>query len=145
MTAVADIVDIMGGKGALGVRGEVESVELHNRIREGLPYGALEKIVARFRLPKSALSVVLALPPSTEMRRKREKRLSGSESDRLYRLARILAHARRTFGSDEAVSAWLKEPNRALGGHPPLELLETDLGTDEVETVLGRLDYGVIS
>lgn len=61
------------------------------------------------------------------------------------RLARILAHARRTFGSDEAVSAWLKAPNRALGGATPLDLLETELGADEVETVLGRLDYGVIS
>lgn len=144
MTMVADILDVLGGKGALGARGEVGSLELHNRIREGLPYGALERIVARFRLPKGALSVVLALPPSTEMRRKREKRLSGGESDRLYRLARILAHARRTFGSDEAVSAWLKDPNRALGGRVPLDLLETDPGADEVETVLGRLDYGVI-
>jgi putative toxin-antitoxin system antitoxin component (TIGR02293 family) len=145
MTLVLDIVDVLGGKSALGMRGEVETIDLHNRIREGLPYRALENVVERFGLPKGTLSIVLALPASTEVRRKREKRLSGSESDRLYRVARVLAHARRTFGSDDAASAWLREPNRALGGSTPLDLLETDLGSDEVETVLGRLDYGVIS
>lgn len=141
---VTDVVDVLGGKTALGMRGEVEALELHHRIRSGLPYGALESIVERFQLPKGVLSLVLALPPSTEMRRKRDKRLSGGESDRLYRLARILAHARRTFGSDDAASAWLREANRALGGSTPLALLETELGADEVEAVLGRLDYGVI-
>lgn len=140
-----DVVDVLGGKSSLGMRGDVETIDLHNRIREGLPYHALESMVERFRLPKGPLSIVLALPPSTEVRRKRERRLSGGESDRLYRVARILAHARRTFGSDEAASAWLRESNRALGGGTPLELLETELGADEVEMVLGRLDYGVIS
>ena len=145
MTPMMDVVDVLGGKSALGMRGDVETIDLHNRIREGLPYRALESMVDRFRLPKGPLSIVLALPASTEVRRKREKRLSGGESDRLYRVARILAHARRTFGSDEAASAWLRDPNRALGGSTPLDLLETELGSDEVEMVLGRIDYGVIS
>lgn len=145
MTSAVDVVDVLGGKSALGIRGRIEPLELHDRIREGLPYSALEKLNERFRLPKGQLSVVLALPPSTEVRRKRARKLSQQESDRLFRLARILAHARRTLGSDDAAAAWLQEPNRAVGGATPLSLLETAAGAEEVETILGRLDYGVIS
>lgn len=145
MTSTGEVVEVLGGKSALGIRGKVEALDLHDRIREGLPYSALQKLSARFRLSKGQLSLVLALPPSTEVRRKRARRLSQQESDRLFRLARALAHARRSLGSDEAAASWLQESNRALGGATPLSLLETAAGAEEVEIVLGRLDYGVIS
>jgi putative toxin-antitoxin system antitoxin component (TIGR02293 family) len=143
--STAEIVDVLGGKVTLGLRGEVEAADLHERIQSGLPYKTLENITRRFALPKGPLALVLALPASTEVRRRRSKRLSPLESDRLYRVARILAHARRTFGSDEAAAAWLSRSNRALGGAVPFDRLQTELGADQVETILDRLDYGVIS
>jgi putative toxin-antitoxin system antitoxin component (TIGR02293 family) len=145
MTMTTEVVEVLGGKAALGIRGDVERLDLHDRIRRGLPYSALQGLTARFRLPKGQLSVVLGLPPSTEVRRKKARKLSQQESDRLFRLARVLALARLTLGSDEAAATWLQESNRALGGATPLDLLETAPGAHEVETILGRLDYGVIS
>lgn len=143
--STADVVDVLGGKSSLGLSGEVDLLDLHERIQEGFPYRTLERLTARFALPKGPLALVLALPASTEVRRRRAKRLSAFESDRLYRVARILAHARRTFGSDQAASAWLREANRALGGAPPLDLLQTEFGAEQVDTILGRLDHGLIS
>ncbi|MGE0461037.1 MAG: antitoxin Xre/MbcA/ParS toxin-binding domain-containing protein [Vicinamibacterales bacterium] len=143
MTTMVDVVDVLGGKGTLGLRGEIDPLTLHERIRDGFPYRALERLATRFALPKGPLSLVLALPPSTDVRRKRAGRLSGEESDRLYRVARIVAHARRTFGSDEGASIWLREPNHGLGGATPLSLLQTGLGAHQVETLLGRLDHGI--
>ena len=40
---------------------------------------------------------------------------------------------------------WLQKPNRALGGVAPLDLLSSDLGAEQVETILVRIDYGVYS
>jgi len=77
-------------------------------------------------------------------RRKAEQRLTAQESDRLARLARILTYASNVFVTEEKASSWLTRPHRVLQGTAPIELLDTDLGTQVVETMLGRIEHGVI-
>jgi uncharacterized protein (DUF2384 family) len=38
---------------------------------------------------------------------------------------------------------WLRRAQPALGGAVPIELLVTQAGADEVETLLRRIDFGV--
>ena len=57
----------------------------------------------------------------------------------------IAARAVEVLGSEGKASRWLRRPNRALGGKPPVALLDTDLGTQQVEAVLGRIEHGVYS
>lgn len=78
-------------------------------------------------------------------RRKDEKRLTPEESNRVYRLARVAAHAEEVLGDIQKVRSWLAHENRALGGVTPLSLLDTDEGARQVETILGRIEYGVFS
>lgn len=40
---------------------------------------------------------------------------------------------------------WLTSPNRALGGKAPLDLLDTDIGRQQVHDVLTRLNHGLFS
>jgi putative toxin-antitoxin system antitoxin component (TIGR02293 family) len=89
--------------------------------------------------------VSLDLSTRSLQRRRREGRLARHESDRLYRLARIVALAKHYLGSDEIATQWLKQPNRALGGRAPLELTDTEIGARSVENVLGRIAYGGVS
>jgi putative toxin-antitoxin system antitoxin component (TIGR02293 family) len=110
-----------------------------------LPFRSLEKVMERFGLNREEISSALDLPPRTLARRKQERRLHPSESDRLFRLVRIAAQASAVLGSEEKAGRWLHTANRALGGKPPLELLDTDLGSRQVEEVLGRIEYGVYS
>jgi putative toxin-antitoxin system antitoxin component (TIGR02293 family) len=77
--------------------------------------------------------------------RKLTGRLSPEESERLYRLAKVLASAESVLGSKDKARHWLNSPNRALGEVAPLCLLETESGTDEVMNVLGRIEYGIYS
>ena len=80
------------------------------------------------------------------MQRRRERgHLARYESDRLYRLARIVALAKYHIGDGATSARWLKRPNRALGGRCPLELVDTELGARSVEDVLGRIAYGGVS
>ena len=78
-------------------------------------------------------------------RRKHTGHLSPDESERLYRLAKILAFAESVLGDKAKARHWLNSPNRALGNVTPLSLLETEAGADEVANVLGRIEYGVYS
>ena len=91
------------------------------------------------------LAASLDLSPRSLQRRRNEGRLASYESDRLYRLARIIALAKRYIGNDETATRWLKRPNRALGGSTPIELLDTEPGARAVENVLGRIAYGGVS
>jgi putative toxin-antitoxin system antitoxin component (TIGR02293 family) len=47
-------------------------------------------------------------------------------------------------GSLEEARSWLRTPNRALGEASPLEFATTDVGTREVEQLIGRLEHGVV-
>lgn len=115
------------------------------RVRAGLPYAALEAVATRFAVPQEALFRVLHIPPRTLARRKKERRLRADESDRLLRLGRVAALAEEVLGTPEKAGAWLKKPNRALGGLVPLEQLDTDIGTQQVEEILGRIAHGIYS
>lgn len=98
-----------------------------------------------FNLDRDEVSSALDLPPRTLARRKVERRLRPAESDRLFRLARVAAQAVEVLGNQEKASRWLHTANRALGGEPPLALLDTDVGSRQVEDVLGRIEYGIYS
>lgn len=71
--------------------------------------------------------------------------LKIEEADGIARLLRVVEHARRTFGDNRLADIWLRSPNPALGEHIPIRMAQTDLGGREVETILGRIEYGVYS
>lgn len=144
MTATTAIYETLGGPGVLRGGGPGLS-ELGERVRRGLPYAALEAVMAGLGLTREQVAEALQLPERTLARRKKERRLHPDESDRLFRLARIAAQASEVLGSTEKAARWLQKPNRALGGRVPLALLDTDAGTREVEEVLGRIEHGVVS
>ena len=114
-------------------------------ILRGLPYTAFERLAADLGIAEKELVGLLRVPPRTLARRKRAGRLEADESDRLSRVARLAAQAAVSLGSRDKASAWLRAPNRALGGAVPLRLLDTDPGAREVEDLLLRIDHGVYS
>ncbi len=61
----------------------------------------------------------------------------------LMTVARLIAAAEETFGSQKKAQIWLSRPTSALGGERPLDLLCTDEGARQIETLLGRIGHGV--
>ena len=70
---------------------------------------------------------------------------SPQESDRLYCLARTFALAAEVLGSSTKAKQWLVSLNWALAGEVPLQWLDNDIGSCQVEEVLLRLSYGVFN
>src|SRR6266852_403727 len=138
------VVKELGGPRTLG-RALATDRDLHEAIREGFPHIVVEALMRASGLTLKELSETLDLSPRSLQRRRRSGRLARFESDRLYRLARIVALARQSLGDHERAVRWLKRSNRALGGLAPLAGLDTEPGARQVENVLGRIAYGGIS
>ncbi len=137
------IVNMLGGPQIVGrMQGPIEMAQL---IRRGLPWAAFEALVLALATTQAELATRLHIRSRTLSRRKASGRLEAMESDRLFRLARILAHAVEVFESIERVRDWLTTENRALGGQPPLDLLDTDAGAREVDDALGRIEHGIFT
>lgn len=143
MVTAARLKETFGGPRVL--RGVPDLEAFAARVREGLPYDALAAVATRYDIPLRELTRVLALPERTLARRKIEGRLRAAESDRLFRLGRVAALAEDVLGETAKAARWLRRPNRALGGRAPLDVLDTDLGAQQAETVLHRVEHGVFS
>ncbi|MEO7146251.1 MAG: antitoxin Xre/MbcA/ParS toxin-binding domain-containing protein, partial [Bryobacteraceae bacterium] len=135
----------MLGRQRVSGGGKAAPRDLMERVRAGLPYSALESLMRTLSLTREEASASLSVPARTLARRKREHKLSAEESDRLFRLARVAARATEVLGKTESAAKWLRAPNRALGGAAPLSVLDTDPGAQEVEQILGRIEWGVFS
>jgi putative toxin-antitoxin system antitoxin component (TIGR02293 family) len=85
----------------------------------------------------------IVLPRRTLANRRRLGILTLEHSDWLVRVAGVIASAEETFGSRENARAWLRRPPAALADESPLDLLDTDEGAREVETLLGQIAHGI--
>lgn len=57
----------------------------------------------------------------------------------------VWAHAVAVFGSELKARKWLATPLAELKELTPEEVLTKDPGSDEVDAVLDRIEYGVFS
>ena len=140
---VRAVIRELGGERALG-RPLKSDVDLREAIREGFPHTVLAELMRASGLTLKELADALDLS-SRSLQRRRRGRLARFESDRLYRLARVLALARESLGDEARATRWLKRTNRALGGVAPIAAIDTELGARQVENLLGHIAYGGIS
>ncbi len=129
----------------LGLR-TFDSVGLQERIEAGLPYTTLERFQAKLALSTTEIARLLHIRMRTLSRRKDEGRLRPDESDRLLRASRLFGHVLDLFEGDlDEAKRWFTAPQQALGGATPLSFARTDIGSREVENLVGRLEYGIVT
>ena len=140
----AEIRSLLGTKPATGTRSAAEV--LADSIRKGLPPSALVAFSKKTRISEETLIRLLTVPERTWRRKLAERKpLTQLQSDRLFRIAQIVARATEVLGDRARAVRWMTEENRALAGARPLELLDTEIGEAQVRDVLGRIDYGLFS
>ena len=115
-------------------------------VRRGLPFSMLDEVAAAVGVGRLAVAEVVGLPPTTLSRRRKSGGLTPTESDRLVRLARLVAMAYDMMqGDGKAARRWLKEPHELIEGEAPFERASTEVGGREVEQLIGRIRHGVFS
>lgn len=129
----------------LGLK-DYDTASLHQKVKVGLSYAALDRFSRTLDLTAAELAPVLHITQRTFQRRKVARRLLPDESDRLLRLSKLIGKALELFEGDvQATKTWLDSPIAALGGARPIELAQTEPGAAEVETLIGRLEHGVFA
>lgn len=134
------LAELLGGR-----RDEVpEAGSWHERILAGIGFDAVEGVKAHLGFTDSEVARLLGIGEAT-LRRARVSggALDSATSDRLYRLAKIVAVAEEVLESAANATTWIRRPQPALGGRVPLDLLVTQAGAEQVEGLLRRIDFGV--
>lgn len=135
------IIDVVGG--AAVVETPIFSqFDLIRVVRAGLPVGAVHALIRSGRLSRAETDRVV-VARKTLAHRERIGTLTADQSDRLVRVARVLATAEETFGDRDKAHRWLRRPTATLADEAPLDLLDTEEGAREVESVLGRIAHGI--
>ena len=112
-------------------------------IRAGVSASAYTLLSKTLGLTEAQLGHKLGISPRTISHQRRLKaRLSPESTQKLVRGARIQQLARRIFRTDLTVSQWLASPAQVLDGQAPIDLLDTDVGAQEVEALLNGIAYG---
>ncbi len=136
------LLDLLGRRFA-SFRSVSSLLDLHEAVHKGIPFQSFERIRETLDISQAAFAELLMISPRTVQRRKSEKRFTADESDRILRIARLLARSVMVFGDQDRALLWLRSPLATLGGHPPWEFLDTDIGAEQVADILGRIEYGV--
>jgi len=117
--------------------------DLIRKVQRGFPVSSFEKLRRKLDVSDNLLSQVINIPMRTLTRRKQQGRLNVIESEKVLRIAKLYDKALEVFEDEEAAEKWLKEPARGLGGAIPLEYAKTELGAQEIERLLIRIEHGV--
>src|SRR5260370_34602698 len=139
MVKASAVAKVLGGETTLGKKISSQP-DLITAVRRGLRVSAVDSVVAELDATRSEVLPTLRIARRTMERRKLTGRLLPAESERVYRLAKILALAESVLGTKDSARHWLNTRNRALGNASPRSLLETEAGADEVVNGLGRIE-----
>jgi len=116
--------------------------QLIEKIEDGLPLSALDRVMALVA-PDDAGLKYRVIPKASLARRRHEKRLTATESERLARIARIWAFACDAWRNAEEARSFLFRPHAMLGDRRPIDVvIDSELGAQVVDGILGRLKYG---
>jgi len=140
----AAVAERLGGERVLHqlIRTDLDLVAA---LREGLPPEAADALLAGGAVDPEELYRLVIPRRTLALRRQKKQPLTPEESDRLARVARVIAAAEETFGVPDKAHRWLRKHNRGLAGQVPLELLSTEAGARVVEQALGRIAHGVFA
>ncbi len=112
-------------------------------IKNGISKKELEAIKEESNLDYETLSSILSVSKAKLHSKKGTEKFDQNTSERIMLLADVIAYGQSVFEDKDSFNEWLKANNRALGNKPPIELMDTIYGIDEVKKEIGRIEYGV--
>lgn len=123
-----------------------KTLELADMVSEGLEFAAWEAFLENTHLSQDLLLWLTHIKKSTLYRRKERGLFDLLESEQLIRVARVFGKILNLYdGNLAAVLRWVEKPHRFLGKRTPLQLMQTEIGANEVESLIGRMAHGVFS
>ena len=124
---------------------KMTAVEKMEMVREGVSKKSLEALKSKTNLDYDKLSTILTTTRATLINKKGSEHFSPALSERIVSIADLYSYGFEVFEDETRFNKWIFNPNQALGGKQPFELLDNQFGREEVKNVIGRIEYGVYS
>jgi len=112
--------------------------------REGIPMNTLDRILKFTSLSIKELSDILPISERQLSRYDKKHVLRKDISSHLIQLVELFERGYEILGK-EKFKIWVRTENRALGKIRPLDILDTSIGIEMVQDILGRIEHGVYS
>ncbi len=115
-----------------------------NIIRQGVPYGVIEKVCLNLGVTKGRMLDRLSIAHRTYSKKiKEDSILDPRFSESILELQEIHDFGIEVFNNEkEKFLRWLKKPNLSLGNVTPESLFDSITGINEVRKALTRMEYG---
>lgn len=133
------------GEGFYATAAVPDVFDLINSARQGLPKEHLFAVAALYNVSLEELSSWLHSSYRNLQRKPDDEPLDAPKSERLLELTLLAQRGEEVLGSGRAFQQWLRAPLLALGQQAPMALLGSSLGIQQLQHVLGRLEWGVFS
>jgi len=109
---------------AIGVEPKSD-FDLARLTEEGFPLESVDEIKKQ-GLTFTEISDIIIAPRTLKHRKARGEGLSSEETERVIRVARIIAFADKVFGSHDKAIGWLREADDRLDNRNALQMLRTE-------------------
>lgn len=116
---------------------------IHELIEAGFSAGSVKALCDLGAITPLERDQIIPLE-GLKTRLARGQRLTVEESDRLFRIAHIIAVAQALFGNNEKAKRWLSKSKHRFSGKSPVGMLSTTQGTRLIEEMLIRMAEGFV-
>lgn len=130
---------------SIAYEAQTSPMDLVQLSRKGIRKSALSNLSNALNIPMKDLAKLLPVTERTLQRRAANSLLNSTTSQQAILIGQLITRGIEIFGKREMFQQWVRQPNLALGGHSPLDLMDTTIGVQLVMEVLGRLEHGVYS
>jgi putative toxin-antitoxin system antitoxin component (TIGR02293 family) len=124
---------------------QLTAFEKMHIVKDGVSKKDLELLKSKTDLDYTMLAKALSVTRATLINKKRSEKFNVNLSERILGMADLYSYGFEVFENEERFNHWMGQPNKALGGKAPYDLIDNQFGREEVRNLIGRIDYGIYS
>jgi putative toxin-antitoxin system antitoxin component (TIGR02293 family) len=114
-------------------------------INKGFSVKLLRDATSNLSINIYKVGTYIDIKKSTLNRRLREGTLTTAESDRFYRFVEVYDLTLDLFNGDKIMAyQWLNSPAAGLSGELPINLIRTSAGSNDVLSLISKIEHGVL-
>lgn len=112
--------------------------------RKGIKTKYIEQIQEFTSLSDKELSSILPISQRQLFRYPADHNLNKEITSHLIQIIELFQKGFKLFGV-EKFKLWIRTSNKVLSGNKPIEIMDTSIGVEMIEDVIGRIEHGVYS
>lgn len=121
-----------------------QRTDLIRIVRTGIQTKYISVIQDFTSLSDKELSSILPISQRQLVRYSPTHVLNKEITSHLLQLIEMFQKGFKLFG-EEKFKLWVRTPNKVLDSNKPIEIMDTSIGIELIEDIIGRIEYGVYS